>query len=144
VTIQAQILKLLSDIQQEMGMAILLITHNLGVVAHFAREVAVMYAGKVVERAGVRELFARPEHPYTRALLGSLPRPGVARARLQAIEGTVPSPLDYPAGCAFVARCAERLPRCPDDQPRLVAIRPGHTAACWLHPEVVAAGPEEA
>jgi oligopeptide/dipeptide ABC transporter ATP-binding protein len=142
VTIQAQILKLLSDLQQEMGMAILLITHNLGVVAHFARDVAVMYAGKVVERAGVRELFARPQHPYTRALLRSLPRPGHAHERLEAIEGTVPSPLQYPPGCAFVDRCPERLPRCPDQQPRLVEVESDHAAACWLHPEVVAAGPE--
>ena len=142
VTIQAQILELLAELQQEMGMAILLITHNLGVVAHFAREVAVMYAGKVVERAPVGSLFARPAHPYTRALLRSLPRPDRAHEPLEAITGTVPSPLEYPPGCAFADRCAEVLPRCRDEQPRLVEVGDTHAAACWLHPSVVAAGPE--
>ena len=144
VAIQAQILALLSELQQEMGMAILLITHNLGVVAHFARQIAVMYAGKVVERAATRALFAAPQHPYTRALLRSLPRPDRARERLEAIEGAVPAPLDLPPGCAFVGRCRERLERCETDQPRLVEVAAGHDAACWLHPQVVAAGAEEA
>jgi oligopeptide/dipeptide ABC transporter ATP-binding protein len=143
VTIQAQILELLADLQQEMGMAILLITHNLGVVAHFARDIAVMYAGKLVERAPVRDLFARPQHPYARALLRSLPRPDRAHEPLEAIAGTVPSPLEYPPGCAFADRCLERLARCEDDQPRLVEIGDDHAAACWLHEQVAAAGVEE-
>ena len=142
VTIQAQILELLAELQREMGMAILLITHNLGVVAHFAREVAVMYAGKVVERSAVRELFVNPQHPYTRALLRSLPRPDRARQPLEAIGGTVPAPLDFPPGCAFVDRCAESVARCANDQPRLVDLREGHAAACWLHPAGLQAGPE--
>ena len=133
VTIQAQILDLLTQLQEEMGMAILLITHNLGVVAHFARDVAVMYAGKLVEHAGVRELFAEPQHPYTRALLRALPRPGREQEPLAAIAGTVPSPLDFPAGCAFHDRCAEVLPRCPHDPPPLTPTAAGHEAACWLH-----------
>ena len=144
VTIQAQIMELLAALQREMGMAILLITHNLGVVAHYTREIAVMYAGKLVERAPVREIFARPEHPYTRALLRSLPRPDRAHEPLEAIPGTVPSPLELPKGCAFADRCAQVLPRCPSDPPRLVAIRQDHAAACWLHEAVVAAGPEPA
>jgi len=133
VTIQAQILDLLTQLQEEMGMAILLITHNLGVVAHFAREVAVMYAGKIVEHSAVMELFEQPQHPYTRALLRALPRPGRERARLAAIAGNVPAPLDYPAGCAFSDRCAEVLGRCPAEQPPLEEVMPGHRAACWLH-----------
>ncbi len=143
VTIQAQILELLGKLQEEMGMAILLITHNLGVVAHFAREVVVMYAGKLVERAPVGEIFARPEHPYTRALLRSLPRPDRAHEPLAAIGGTVPSPLEYPPGCAFAERCGDVLPRCADEQPRLATIRDDHAAACWLHEAVSDAGPEE-
>jgi oligopeptide/dipeptide ABC transporter ATP-binding protein len=134
VTIQAQILDLLTQLQEGMGMAFLLITHNLGGVAHFARDVAVMYAGKIVERAGVRELFADPQHPYTRALLRALPRPGREQEPLGAIAGTVPSPLDFPSGCAFHERCGEVLSRCPHDPPRLAPIAPGHETACWLHP----------
>jgi len=133
VTIQAQILDLLARLQAELGMAILLITHNLGVVAHFARDVTVMYAGKVVERAPVRELFARPAHPYTRALLRALPRPGAEHLRLEAIGGTVPSPLDYPAGCAFADRCPEVLARCAGEQPPGESVGADHIAACWLH-----------
>ncbi len=133
VTIQAQILELLARLQDELGMAILLITHNLGVVAQFARDVAVMYAGKVVERAPVRELFARPAHPYSRALLRALPRPGAEHLRLEAIGGTVPSPLDFPPGCAFADRCPEVLPRCAGEQPPSEPVGEDHEAACWLH-----------
>ncbi|MGH7255888.1 MAG: ABC transporter ATP-binding protein, partial [Nitrospirales bacterium] len=98
VTIQAQILELLKTLQAEMGLAILLISHNLGVVAQFAQDVVVMYASRIVERASVKHLFDNPAHPYTRALLRSIPRPGGQRQRLQAIRGTVPSPLQYPKG----------------------------------------------
>jgi oligopeptide/dipeptide ABC transporter ATP-binding protein len=130
VTIQAQILELLAKLRAELGMAILLITHDLGVVAQFAERVAVMYAGKVVEEADVRSLFRSPRHPYTRALLQALPRPGV-RGRLAAIEGTVPTPQELPAGCAFAPRCPERLPRCDAEEPGFAAAGPGHGAACW-------------
>ncbi|MGB0911229.1 MAG: ABC transporter ATP-binding protein, partial [Nitrospirales bacterium] len=109
VTIQAQILDLLKDLQDEMGMAILLITHNLGVVAQFSRDVIVMYASKIAERASVQQLFSKPSHPYTKALLNSLPRPGERGKRLESIKGTVPSPLQYPKGCHFSTRCLDVL-----------------------------------
>ena len=131
VTIQAQILELLAQLQSELGMAVLLITHNLGIVAHFAKNVAVMYAGKIVERASVPDLFARPAHPYTRALLRALPVEG-RRERLAAIAGNVPAPLDYPPGCAFAARCSDALEHCSARQPALTVVAPGHAAACWL------------
>lgn len=133
VTIQAQILELLKDLQREMGMAILLITHNLGVVAQFAQEIIVMYASRIVERASVPQLFATPSHPYTRALLRSLPKPGAREARLESIPGTVPSPLMYCRGCHFSTRCPDVLDRCPDEAPPLVEIAPGHDSVCWLH-----------
>ncbi|MGI9592539.1 MAG: ABC transporter ATP-binding protein, partial [Myxococcota bacterium] len=132
VTIQAQILELLAKLQSELGMAVLLITHNLGIVAHFAQQVAVMYAGKIVERASVPELFASPAHPYTQALLRALPVVG-RRERLAAIAGNVPMPLDYPPGCAFADRCPEMLPHCAARQPALGSVEAGHEAACWLH-----------
>ncbi len=133
VTIQAQILELLKELQREMGMAILLITHNLGVVAQFAQEVIVMYASRIVERADVPRLFAAPSHPYTRALLRALPKPGVRESRLESIPGTVPSPLMYCRGCHFSTRCPDVLDRCPDEPPPLVEIEPGHEAVCWLY-----------
>jgi peptide/nickel transport system ATP-binding protein len=130
VTIQTQILELLRALQRETGMAVLLITHSLGVVARFAQRVAVMYAGEVVEEAPVRELFRAPGHPYTRALLRALPRPG-ARGRLEAIEGTVPAPQDLPPGCAFSARCREALARCADEPPPVTGVA-GRPVRCWL------------
>jgi len=133
VTIQAQILELLRALRQEAGMAILLITHDLGVVAQFADRVAVMYAGEIVEEAPVRELFRAPLHPYTRALLRALPRPG-ERGRLDAIEGTVPSLRELPPGCAFSARCGEALPRCAGEPPPVIAVE-GRPVRCWLHAE---------
>ncbi len=133
VTIQAQILDLLSDLQKDLGMAILLITHNLGVVAQFAQEVIVMYASKIAERAEVQRLFQQPSHPYTRALLKSLPRPGERQERLEAIPGTVPSPLQYPQGCHFSSRCAEVLDHCPTQPPPRVQVGESHEAICWLH-----------
>ncbi len=131
VTIQAQILRLLQDLQREMGMAVLLITHNLGVVAHFARRVVVMYAGQVAERAPTRALFRNPLHPYTRALLRSLPRPG---QRLESIQGTVPPPSAYPAGCRFSTRCPDVLGHCAERVPPLLEVEPEHWVACWLYP----------
>ncbi len=133
VTIQAQILDLLADLQKDLGMAILLITHNLGVVAQFAQDVIVMYASKIAERAEVKELFHHPSHPYTRALLKSLPRPGERQMRLEAIPGTVPSPLQYPTGCHFASRCAEVLDQCPTQPPPTIQIGESHESVCWLH-----------
>ncbi len=133
VTIQAQILDLLKNLQEEMGMAILLITHNLGVVAQFSRDVIVMYASKIAERASVEQLFKNPSHPYTRALLNSLPRPGERGKRLESIQGTVPSPLQYPKGCHFSTRCLEVLEHCAEQPPPLVQIGDGHETSCWLH-----------
>ncbi len=133
VTIQAQILDLLKSLQDEMGMAILLITHNLGVVAQFSRDVIVMYASKIAERANVEQLFNNPSHPYTRALLNSLPRPGERGKRLESIKGTVPSPLQYPRGCHFSTRCLDVLAHCAEQPPPLVNIGEGHEVSCWLH-----------
>lgn len=133
VTIQAQILDLLADLQKDLGMAILLITHNLGVVAQFAQDVIVMYASKIAEQAEVKELFQHPSHPYTTALLKSLPRPGERQARLEAIPGTVPSPLQYPTGCHFSSRCAEVLDQCPTQPPPTIQVGDSHEVTCWLH-----------
>lgn len=133
VTIQAQILDLLKDLQDEMGMAILLITHNLGVVAQFSRDVIVMYASKIAERASVQQLFSKPSHPYTKALLNSLPRPGERGKRLESIKGTVPSPLQYPKGCHFSTRCLDVLEHCAEQPPPLVQIGDDHETSCWLH-----------
>lgn len=129
VTIQAQILELLKDLQAEMSMAILLITHNLGVVAHFAKQVMVMYAGEVVESATVQALFKNPQHPYSKALLNSLPRPG--QAVLEPIEGTVPRPSEYPTGCRFCTRCAVKLEKCAAQVPETVQISAQQRVACW-------------
>lgn len=135
VTVQAQILRLLQDLQRDMGMAVLLITHNLGVVAHFAQRVVVMYAGQIAEQAETRRLFRSPLHPYTRALLRSLPRPGQGRAALESIRGTVPSPSEYPAGCRFCTRCPDVMPHCGDQVPALFEPESQHRVACWLYSE---------
>ncbi|MGA2082351.1 MAG: ABC transporter ATP-binding protein [Holophaga sp.] len=133
VTIQAQILDLIRRLQQELGMAILFITHDLGVVAELADRVAVMYAGKVVEEAPARELFADPRHPYTRGLLACIPHPG-SKSRLPAIEGMVPHPAHLPGGCRFRTRCPLAQEVCRGGEPEL-AGRGGHRAACFLAPE---------
>jgi peptide/nickel transport system ATP-binding protein len=133
VTIQAQILELLQRLQEEMKMAILLITHNLGVVAQFAHAVQVMYAGKIVEQAEVTTLFKQPQHPYTQALLAALPRPGQRAKRLASIQGTVPSPLQYPPGCGFSSRCPRVLAFCADQEPLLAETDTKHEVACWLY-----------
>ena len=132
VTIQAQIMELLRSLQQEFGMAVLLITHDLGVVAHFAERVLVMYAGKIVERGSVRDIFKRASHPYTQALIGALPDPQKPAKRLAAIPGRVPSPSTLPLGCAFCARCAHAFEPCPGREPPLFAVGDGHDAACFL------------
>jgi peptide/nickel transport system ATP-binding protein/oligopeptide transport system ATP-binding protein len=143
VTVQAQILDLLRDLQAETGMAIILVTHDLGVVAEMADEVAVMYAGRVVERAAAAAIFDDPQHPYTLGLLGSMPRLDETRARLLAVEGAVPVPSALPAGCRFHPRCVFARPACTETDPALRAVAPGHLAACLRAP-VELAGAEEA
>ena len=130
VTIQAQILELLVRLRDELGMAILLITHDLGVVAEYADEVIVMYAGKLAEWADVRGLFRAPRHPYTRGLLNSMPRLAGGTGPLPTIAGSVPSPLERPPGCPFASRCPRVLERCREAFPPL-AMRDGHGFACW-------------
>ena len=138
VTIQAQILDLLDRLRKETHMSILLITHNLGIVAQYADRVAVMYSGKVVELAPVEELFASPAHPYTRGLLNSLPKDG---SKLETIPGTVPHPAYLPRGCAFHPRCAEKLDQCTKMIPPLESIdgKNPHETACWLYETTPAA-----
>src|SRR5918999_234488 len=122
VTIQAQILELIKELQQRLGMALLLITHDLGIVAERADEVAIMYAGKIVERARPEAIFSRPKHPYTVGLLNSMPGSRGTKKRLEAIPGMVPSPLRWPTGCRFRDRCGRAEARCADAQPPLVEI----------------------
>jgi oligopeptide/dipeptide ABC transporter ATP-binding protein len=133
VTIQAQILELIKELQQRMGMALLLITHDLGVVAERADEVAIMYAGKIVERASAQAIFARPLHPYTVGLLNSLPGTGgKKKKRLDAIPGVVPSPLDLPSGCRFRDRCPKAAGICAEAEPLLAEKEQGHPVACYF------------
>jgi len=132
VTIQAQILDLMMDLQKRLGMAILFITHDLAVVAETADRVAVMYAGRIVEEAPVGDLFTAPLHPYTRGLLESIPRLDRKPDRLYAIEGTVPNLLHLPPGCAFAPRCPYAGPRCHRERPVLREVAPGRKVSCWL------------
>jgi len=133
VTIQAQILDLLQGLQQEFGMSILLITHDLGIIAQLADEVNIMYAGKIVEHARAEELFGQPKHPYTKGLFESLPVLGAEKKRLVTIPGLVPNPLNWPSGCRFHPRCPYVMDICPQKEPPLKEIAPGRTAACWLY-----------
>jgi oligopeptide/dipeptide ABC transporter ATP-binding protein len=133
VTIQAQILELLRTLRQEYGMAIVLITHDLGVVAEFADDVMVMYAGGIAERATAAELFDRPLHPYTEGLLRSIPHIDEDAERLHAIDGTVPAPGEIAAGCRFRPRCGYARPPCASWQPKLIPFGGGHGAACIRH-----------
>ncbi|MBI3273504.1 MAG: ABC transporter ATP-binding protein [Planctomycetes bacterium] len=132
VTIQAQILELMKELQQEFQMSILIITHDLGVVAELADYVAVMYAGKIVEYADVRELFSNFRHPYTEGLFKSKPRLGAMKERLDVIPGMVPNPLHFPTGCKFNPRCPKVIARCPQEEPQLREIAPGHLVSCWV------------
>ena len=132
VTIQAQYLDLLRDIQRDTGVALIFVTHNLGIVAKMCDRVAVMYAGKIVEQAPVRELFDSPRHPYTRALLGAVPKLG-SKEPLYAIAGQPPNLASLPGGCAFHPRCPEALPRCPVEEPVDFEVGPGRVARCWLN-----------
>ena len=135
VTIQAQVLNLLAELQREMGMGIVFVTHDLSVVAEIADEVVVMYAGRVVERAPVTELFERPAHPYTTGLLNARPRAGRTRhdgTPLSVIPGSLPAPRERGQGCRFRARCTQAHARCHEAEPPLQAVREGHEAACFL------------
>jgi oligopeptide/dipeptide ABC transporter ATP-binding protein len=134
VTIQAQILALLKQLQQELGLSLVLISHDLGVIAEMADEVAVMYAGRIVEQSATAELFAHPLHPYTQGLLQSLPRraPRDRRQRLVAIPGMVPKLSRLPSGCTFHPRCPVAIARCADEEPALKPLAPAHVARCWV------------
>ena len=137
VTIQAQILSLLSSLRQDSEMSILLITHNLGIVAQFADRVAVMYSGKIVEEAAVESLFENPMHPYTRGLLNALPKDD-NESKLESIPGAVPHPAYLPRGCAFHPRCKDAMPRCQQQPPLTNATKENtHKVACWLYEEWV-------
>ena len=134
VTIQAQILDLMRGLRRDTGTSIILITHDLGVVAEMADDVAVMYAGQIVERASVADLFARPEHPYTVGLLGSIPRLDATRERLPSIEGRVPDMTRPPAGCRFADRCPFVESACRAAPPPLIEVAPGHLSRCRRAP----------
>ena len=139
VTVQAQVLDLLRALQAETGMSLILVSHDLGVIAEMSDEVAVMYAGRVVERCSVAGLFEDPQHPYAIGLLGSMPRLDEERERLLSIEGAVPLPFAMPAGCRFNPRCPFAVAACRADDPTLREVSPGHAAACLRAP-VEAAG----
>jgi oligopeptide/dipeptide ABC transporter ATP-binding protein len=133
VTVQAQILELLGDLNRELGTAIIMITHNMGVVAGLCTRVIVMYAGKIVEQGPVDQIFANPQHPYTWALLRSIPRVDALRhERLRSIEGIAPDLLRPPMGCRFHPRCPFRIERCYSDEPTLKEVAPDQLAACWV------------
>ena len=133
VTIQAQVLKLMNDLRREFNASILFITHDLGVVAHMADEVAVMYLGKIVESGPVKEIFSDPRHPYTQGLIKSIPSLTTRKGeRLFPIEGTVPEPFDVPRGCGFAPRCAQCKTDCRFEMPGLREVSPGHFVACWI------------
>jgi peptide/nickel transport system ATP-binding protein len=134
VTIQSQILTLIDELRSEIGAAVLFITHNLAVVAEIADEIAVMYAGRIVERGSRAAIFDDPLHPYTLALFAALPRRGDAGRKLACIDGQVPSPSAMPQGCRFAPRCPFAIERCPREAPPLAAYRPGHEVACWRAP----------
>ena len=137
VTIQAQILDLMRELRSKIETSIILITHDMGVIAEMAERVAVMYAGRIVEQMDVETTFDDPLHPYTRSLLASIPVLGVVRDRLDVIKGTVPNLINLPPGCKFAPRCEARvehgLTRCTEEEPELVAVKPGHSARCWLY-----------
>ncbi|HCA40961.1 MAG TPA: ABC transporter ATP-binding protein [Aminobacterium sp.] len=140
VTVQAQILDLMNELKKKMNSAIIFITHDLGVIAQMAQNVVVMYAGKVVERAPVVPLFKKPQHPYTRGLLHSIPHLNTQAKRLDVIPGVVPSPLNFPSGCKFHNRCSECFDRCTTEEPPLYLLSNNRAIRCWLyedHPEKV-------
>jgi oligopeptide/dipeptide ABC transporter ATP-binding protein len=136
VTIQAQILDLMRDLRNRMETAVILITHDLGVIAEMADRVAVMYAGRIVEQSEARTLFAQPLHPYTQGLIASIPVLGTVRDELDVIPGSVPNLINLPPGCKFAPRCRARIEHdlsiCTAEEPELISILPGHTVRCWL------------
>jgi oligopeptide/dipeptide ABC transporter ATP-binding protein len=140
VTIQAQILDLMRDLRNKVGASVILITHDLGVVAEMAERVAVMYAGRIVEQTDVKTLFASPMQPYTQGLLGSIPVLGKIKEQLDVIPGSVPNLINLPPGCRFAARCRARvehqLQACTDIEPDLIETTPGHAVRCWLYQDV--------
>ncbi len=138
VTVQAQILELIRKLQDEFGMGVIMITHDLGVIAEVAKHVAVMYASKIVEYAPVREIYYNPKHPYTIGLLNSIPRLDVVKTKLATIEGTVPPPTHYPKGCHFATRCPFADEQCWAAEPPLEEVTTGHTVACWHTDKVTA------
>lgn len=142
VTIQAQILELIKSLQEELGMSVIMITHDLGVVAETCDYVAVMYCGKVVEYADVRTLFKNPRHPYTVGLLNSLPRSDVDMEELIPIKGTVPSPSEMPAGCRFAPRCPFATEKCHNELPALETIGLGEQIRCWIYTDEWTGDPE--
>jgi oligopeptide/dipeptide ABC transporter ATP-binding protein len=137
VTIQAQILDLIRALRTELDTAVILITHDLGVIAEMADNVAVMYAGRIVEQTDVRTLFAKPLHPYTQGLIASIPVLGVVKDHLEVIPGTVPNLVNLPPGCRFAPRCKAReqfgLEVCTSVEPELTSVQPGHSVRCWLY-----------
>ena len=135
VTIQAQILELIKELKEQEGTAVIMITHDLGVIAEVAQTVSVMYAGKIVERAPVEDLFAKPKHPYTQGLLSSIPSPDKLGRRLDAIKGVVPHPLNLPPGCSFAPRCPFKFDPCDAAFPALAAAARQHDVACYLYTE---------
>jgi len=141
VTIQAQVLRLIADLVQTLGLAVLMISHDLGVVAKVCGRIAVMYAGTVVEDAAAGAIFDRPLHPYTQGLLKALPRLHGLQGVLEGIPGGIPNLLTPPAGCRFHERCPARMPRCQGEKPPLLAVEPGHRVACHLYSPPAQAGP---
>jgi len=131
VTIQAQILDLMDELKDEFGMSILMITHDMGVIAEMSDRVGVMYAGKIIEYADVKTLFANPRHPYTRGLMNSIPRPGLNRNRLLTIVGSVPSSYNYPKGCSYNIRCPIASDICFIQEPEIEELEKGHKIRCW-------------
>jgi oligopeptide/dipeptide ABC transporter ATP-binding protein len=139
LTIQAQYLNLLRDLQREHNLALIFITHNLGIVAKMCDQIAVMYAGRLVESGPVRQIFNSPTHPYTEALLSSIPRMSDSRQRLTAIEGQPPDLAAMPPCCSFQPRCTRAFDRCRDEEPPEFRPAPGHTTRCWLNDPAAAA-----
>ena len=135
VTIQAQILRLIRSLVKQLGLTVLLITHNLGVVARSCERVAVMYAGRVIEESPVRELFKNPKHPYTRGLINAVPQKDVSRGGLIGIPGMIPNLIDPPVGCRFHPRCAHAMQICRQQVPAVIPVGAEHTTSCFLYPE---------
>jgi peptide/nickel transport system ATP-binding protein len=138
VTIQAQILKLLRDLQEQFDFSVILITHNLGVVAQTCDRLAVLYAGRVAEIGTTDDIFKNPQHPYTRGLMNAIPRPGSRGRKMAAIPGTVPSNPHTLPGCPFEARCELRFERCMSEVPSLFEVSAEHKSACFLVPSILA------